>query len=363
MRFVVTGVTGFVGSHFAERALGEGHEVVGVCNSSGPKKADLRADLIARGAELVDGDILSADSLRSVMDGADCVVHFAAAFRESGMDDEYFLQLNVKGTANVINAAAANARRFVLCSTAGIYGQRVPGAIDEAAEAKPWNIYERSKLEAEKTTREMATQLGIEYVILRPASVYGPRDERLLKLFKSAAKGRFPLFGAGAGRRHMIYVTDLADAFLRACVEPLAAFEELIIAGPKAVPLKEMLEELALVVGRPQCGPTLPLGPMLAISALVEDLASVIRVKPPIYRRRMDFYINDAAFSTRRAEKVLGWRPQVDLRDGLSRTFEAYCKQGAIVGSASIAFATSGMEIHAFVLASNWVCLMLPAII
>jgi nucleoside-diphosphate-sugar epimerase len=331
MRLVVTGVTGFVGSHFAERALAAGHEVVGICNSSSPEKAAIRSHLTALGAKLVDGNILKADSLASAMQGGDCVCHFAAAFRESGVEDDYFLRMNVQGTTHVIEAAAAaGVNRFIYCSTGGIYGQRVAGIIDEKMQAKPWNIYERSKVEAEQATRTLATKLGIEYVILRPTSVYGPRDERLLKLFKSAAKGRFPLFGAGEGRRHMVYVTDVADAFLDACAVPEAASQECIVAGPQATSLKDMLKELAAVVGRRSCGPSLPLAPMMLLSAVVEDVAGVIKIKPPLYRRRMDFYLNDAAFSTNHAKSVLGWEPKVGLREGLALTLAAYRKDGLI---------------------------------
>jgi nucleoside-diphosphate-sugar epimerase len=150
--------------------------------------------------------------------------------------------------------------------------------------------------------------------------VYGPRDERLLKLFRSVSKGRFPLFGRGDGRRHMIYVTDLADAFLRACAAPSAVNRELIIAGPKAVPLREMLQTIARVANRPGFGPSLPLKPMLALAAVVEDTCKVLKIQPPIYRRRMDFYLNDAAFDSRQAQALLGWQPKVDLAEGFAAT-------------------------------------------
>jgi nucleoside-diphosphate-sugar epimerase len=227
-------------------------------------------------------------------------------------------------------AAEAGVRRFILCSTAGIYGQRVSGIIDEASPVKPSNIYERSKAAAEQAVRDLAPSLGLEYVILRPAAVYGPRDERLLKLFRSAAKGRFPLFGSGAGRRHMVHVGDVADAFLRACVIPQAASQELIIAGPRALPLRQLLAELATVLGKAKCGPQLPLYPMQLLSAFVEDVAKVLHVSPPLYRRRMDFYLTDTAFSSARAEEVLGWRPKIELREGLARTFRSYREQGLL---------------------------------
>lgn len=324
MRIFVTGATGFIGAHFVERALGAGHSLTGLYRSDGPRHRACIAHLRDRGAHLQRGDILDVGSFADAMNGADCVCHFAAAFREPGADEVLFSRSNIAGTANVARAAAVRrVRRFVLCSTAGIYGQRVDGVIDESRPAQPWNSYERSKLAAEAEARSAAASSAMEYVILRPSAVYGPRDERLLKLFRSVAKGRFPLFGRGEGRRHMIYVSDLAEAFLRACTAPSAANQELIVAGPKAVPLRSMLETLAQAANRNAFGPQLPLKPMLALAAVVEDVCLMLKVKPPIYRRRMDFYLNDAAFDSRRAQKTLGWRPEVDLAEGLAATLRS----------------------------------------
>jgi nucleoside-diphosphate-sugar epimerase len=324
MRIFVTGATGFIGTHFVERALTEGQEVTGLYRSDGPRTRASIEQLRARGAILRRGDVLKPESFANALLGADCVCHFAAAFRESGADEAYFERMNVEGTANVVRAAAAaGVKRFVHCGTAGIYGQRVAGTIDERTPIRPWNSYERSKLAADEQVRAIASAVGMEYVILRPTAVYGPRDERLLKLFRSVAKGRFPLFGRGDGRRHMIYVTDLADAFLRACVAPSAANQELIVAGPKAVPLREMLQTIARAANRPVFGPSLPLKPMLALAAMVEDACKMLKIDPPIYRRRMDFYLNDAAFDSRHAQTVLDWRPKVDLAEGSDATLRA----------------------------------------
>jgi len=325
MKFFVTGACGFIGSHFVEHASAAGHDVVGLCRGDHAEQRPTAVHLRKLGVELISGDVLDGASLRRALQDVDCVVHFAAAFRESGIDEDYFRRVNVAGTANLLAAAhARGVKRFVLCSTAGIYGQRVPGVIDESKPVLPWNAYERSKVEAENEVRRGACAFGMEYVILRPTAVYGPRDERLLKLFRSAARGRFPLFGAGEGRRHMVYVSDLADAFLRACTQPSAVNEEMIVAGPKAVPLREMLRTLAHLANRRSCGPRLPLRPMLGLAAITEDVCNRLKINPPLYRRRMDFYTNDAAFDWSRARRVLGWEPKVELRDGLARTLRAH---------------------------------------
>src|SRR5690606_2857458 len=171
--------------------------------------------------------------------------------------------------------------------------------------------------------RRICAESGMEYVIVRPTAVYGPRDERLQKLFRSVAKGRFPLFGKGEGRRHLVYVKELADAFLRACTVPAAANQAFIIGGPRAVTLREMLDTLARAAGQSSFGPRLPLAPMRWAAAVVEDACKLLKVDPPIYRRRMDFYLNDAAFDSSHAQSVLGWQAQTDLADGFKATLDS----------------------------------------
>jgi nucleoside-diphosphate-sugar epimerase len=346
MRIFVTGATGFIGAHLVECALKAGHDVLGLYRSDGPRHRGVIDYLRHRGAELCRGDILRPETYSSCLRDIDCVCHFAAAFREPGANEDFFNRINVDGTAIVATAAAEHGvRRFVHCSTAGIYGQRVDGLINESTPIRPWNNYERSKLAAEDEVRRVAESGEMQYVILRPTAVYGPRDERLQKLFRSVAKGRFPLFGAGEGRRHMIYVTDLTQAFLRACISPAAANQELIVAGPKAVPLRNLLETLARAANRRAFGPRLPLEPMLALAGFIEDLCAKFKVNPPLYRRRMDFYLNDAAFDSQRAQETLEWQPKVDLPEGLAATLHASRKgpfNGALAG-ASLAFYMLGL--------------------
>jgi len=183
---------------------------------------------------------------------------------------------------------------------------------------------------AERMVRERAQATGLPVTILRPADVYGPRDQRLLKLFRGVARGRFPLFGSGRGRRHMVYVDDVVAAFFRACERPEAVGEGLIVAGPRACTLRELLGLVRAATGSRRYGVRLPLAPMLALAALVEDVCQVIGADPPIYRRRMDFFRSDAEFDTARARRVLGWGPRVDLAEGVRRTAEDYRRAGQL---------------------------------
>ena len=331
MRILATGALGFIGRHFLLAALTAGIAVSAFHRAPTMPKRALAQQFQSRGVSFHEGDVGDLATLLPALDGVDTVCHFASAFRESGMNEDYFVRVNVDGTRNVMEAAARQgARRFVFCSTAGIYGSRVPGITDESAPVNPANMYERSKVAAESTVREQAARLGLEYAIFRPAVVYGPHDERLLKMFRSAGKGRFPLFGDGSGRRHMVYVGDVADAALQACLLPQAAGQEMIVAGPSAAPLRDILGVLARTVGRESTGPRLPLAPMQWLAAATEDVCNLAGVDPPIYRRRMDFYVNDAAFDCSRAKRVLAWQPAVDLEEGFARTLESYRETGQV---------------------------------
>ena len=325
MKLFVTGASGFIGSHFVERALADGHQVVALCRGEAPGRRRLIAQLRAAGADFRAGDLLDVDSMRDAMQDVEVVCHFAAAFNEVGEDDDYFHRVNVLGTRSLaMLASRQGVRRFVHCSTAGIYGRRLPGRIDEDAPPQPWNAYERSKLASEIVLREIAQARGLEYVILRPSVVYGPRDVRMRKLFRMVSRGRFPLFGPGDGRRHLVHVSDVVDAFMSACTEPAAANTEMIIAGREPVPLRHLLRTLADIANVRRYGPQLPLAPMLLLAALTEDVCRLLRISPPLHRRRMDFYVSDAAFDVSRARELLGWEPKVELTEGLARTLQAY---------------------------------------
>jgi nucleoside-diphosphate-sugar epimerase len=149
-------------------------------------------------------------------------------------------------------------------------------------------------------------------------------------MFKGVSRGRFPLFGAGNGRRHMVYVDDVVSAFFKACERDEAIREGLIIAGPRACTLRELLDEVTAATGSRRYGVRLPLAPMLGLAAVVEDVSAALAIDPPIYRRRMDFFHSDSEFDTSKARRVLGWEPTVDLREGIRRTLEDYWRSGAM---------------------------------
>ncbi|MGZ8392999.1 MAG: NAD-dependent epimerase/dehydratase family protein [Gemmatimonadales bacterium] len=329
MRLLVTGGTGFIGSHLAEEGRRRGAEVAVLGLTERPEEQANAALLSRTGAVVFSGSITDPDLCRRAAKGATHVFHLAVAMREGGKSDEFFESINLDGTRHLLQAATAErVERFVYCSTIGIYGHRAPGVTTEESPLSPGNIYERTKVTAERLVRDFVENCGLPAVILRPADVYGPRDQRLLKMFKGVRRGRFPLFGSGSGRRHMVYVDDVVSAFFKACERDEALGEGLIIAGPRPCTLRELLDEVTAATGSSRYGIRLPLAPMLALAAVVEDISTALAIDPPIYRRRMDFFHSDSEFDTSRARRVLGWEPKVDLKEGIRRTLDDYRSRG-----------------------------------
>jgi len=331
MRLLVTGGTGFIGSHLAEEGRRRGAEVVVLGLRDRPEEQANAALLERQGVEVLAGSITDEALCRRAVRGATHVFHLAVAMREGGKRDEFFESVNLEGTRRLLEACAAEGvRRFVYCSTIGIYGHRAPGVTTEDTPLAPGNIYERTKVSAERLVREFAEKCSLPSVVLRPADVYGPRDQRLLKMFKGVSRGRFPLFGSGDGRRHMVYVDDVVSAFFKACERDNAVGEGLIVAGPRSCTLRELLDEVTRATGSKRYGFRLPLAPMLGVAAVVEDVCARLKLDPPIYRRRMDFFHSDSEFDTSRARRVLDWEPKVDLPEGIRRTFEDYKRTGLL---------------------------------
>ena len=331
MKLLVTGGTGFIGSHLAEQGRRRGAEVVVLGLTDRPEE-QANAELLTRmGAEVLSGSITDAELCRRAARGATHIFHLAVAMREGGKSDDFFEAINLDGTRHLLQAATEQrVQRFVYCSTIGIYGHRAPGITTEESTLAPGNIYERTKVAAERLVRDFVENCRLPAAVLRPADVYGPRDQRLLKMFKGVARGRFPLFGAGKGRRHMVYVDDVVSAFFQAVDRDEAVGEGVIVAGPRACTLRELLDQVTAATGSKRYGVRLPLAPMLGLAAAVEDVCAALAVDPPIYRRRMDFFHSDSEFDTSRARRVLGWEPKVGLEEGIRRTLEDYRVKGEL---------------------------------
>lgn len=330
MKVLVTGATGFTGGHLAATLARRGYDVRALVRPRSLTRF-AASDAASAGVAALPGDLGDAEAVRQAAAGVDVVYHIAATYREAGQPDAAYRRVNVEGTRHVLEAAVAGgARRVVHCSTGGVHGHVASPPGNEDSPFSPGDVYQDTKLEAERLAREFGETRGLDVVVARPIGIYGPGDRRFLKMFRGIAKGRFPILGSGEVFYHLTYIDDLVEGF-RLCGEvPEAAGRTYLLAGPRYTTLNELAALVAHELGVPPPRWRLPVWPFWTAGLVCEMICVPLRIEPPLYRRRVDFYTKSRAFDTTRARTELGFAPQVDLAEGIRKTADWYRQQGLL---------------------------------
>lgn len=325
MRVLITGGTGFTGSHAVRRALARGDAVRVLDN----RKGVFFDELTRAGAEIQLGSVADRDVVRKAVQGVELVHHIAAAFREINVPKSVYQEVNVEGTRIVAEEAlAAGVRRAVYCSTEGVHGHVVNPPANEEAPIAPQDHYQQTKWEGEIAFREVMAR-GLDGVILRPTGIYGPGDPaRFLMLFRVVKRGRFFIVGDGRASYHPIYIDNLCDAFDLAGEKPEARGEALLIADDRSLTWNELIPLVAKTLGVDVKIHHLPLGPVWVAAALCEAVCWPLGLTPPLFRRRAEMFSHMRAFDITKARRVLGYEPKVRLEEGLRRTCAWYREHG-----------------------------------
>jgi nucleoside-diphosphate-sugar epimerase len=287
----VTGAAGFIGSALVRRLRADGDEAIGVDLAG----ADRRAD------------VSDPSQTIAALAGADAVVHAAAIVAERGRMED-FVRVNVRGTRNVLDAAAGRPA-VVLASVAG-WGYEFRHDLPEDAPPRPCGI---PYVDTKGATETLALRRGA--AVIRPGDVYGPGSVpwvvRPLELLRA---GRFFLPHPGDGVMTPVYVDDLVDAVVRALRTPEAQGRAYTVHDGRPVPAREFFSLLA-------AGPvrTLP-APLIRLTARAAGVGPAA----------VTFVTRRAAYPNTRAREELGWEPRTALADGMARTREWARHQGLL---------------------------------
>ncbi len=307
---LVTGAPGFVGSYVCRELLNNGYEVRALHRSTSNIEA-----LKNLNVQLVTGDITDPESLINASRDCDVVFHIAAAFREAKHPDQYYFDVNAQGTRNVFEAAITNGvKKVIHCSTTGVHGHIANPPGDENSPIAPRDVYQRSKVEAEKIANEYYHSGKIKGAIIRPGMIWGPGDKRFLKLFRGIQRGNLPIIGDGTVWTHWIMVDDLARAFRLAAERDEANGEAFIIVGDRPVSMQYVYEKIAEAFGKKPSFWKIPVFPLWLTGAICELIYLPFGAEPPLFRRRVDFYTKNRSFNTQKSKRLLGFQP--------TRTFE-----------------------------------------
>ena len=330
MKVLVTGATGFTGGRLAQTLAMGGDEVRALVRTRSLRKFEA-SPLPSSGVIAVEGDLLDAAAVRRAVEGVEVVYHIAATYREAGQPDSAYRAINIDGTQHVLEAARdAGVARVVHCSTGGVHGHVANPPANEDAPFNPGDIYQETKLAAETTARAFGDRTGLDVVVVRPIGIYGPGDTRFLRMFRGLARGRFPMIGDGAVFYHLTFIDDLVAGFRLCGTVPAARGRTYLLAGPRFTTLAQLVQLVAkeLQVDPPRMH--WPVWPFWTAGLLCELVCVPLRIEPPLFRRRVDFYTKSRAFDTTRARTELGYAPAVDLEEGIKRTADWYRAKGLL---------------------------------
>jgi nucleoside-diphosphate-sugar epimerase len=323
--YLITGATGFVGSHLAEACQARGFTIRALVRSTSD------TDLLKRlGAELHQGDLNEAAAVRAAVDGADVVVHCAAKVGDWGPPADY-RAVNVEGLRTLLEACRGRPlRRLVYLSTLGVYAARHHYGTDESEPLPDAHMdgYTQSKVEAEKLAREYHRRHGVPVAVLRPGFIYGPRDRTLLpRLIENLKAGKVRWLGGGRGALNTIYVANLVDAIFLALDRPEAVGQVYNLTDGEFITKRRFLEALVNGLGLPRIRPVgLPLWLARPLAMWMEKKArrKGALTPPRLTQARLKFLGLNLDFSIARARRELGYQPRVSFEQGIQETIAWY---------------------------------------
>jgi UDP-glucose 4-epimerase len=304
---LVTGGSGFIGSHFAT-TIAKTNNVIIYDNfsSSVLTLAELKK---IKNIRAVHGDILDTKTLTKAMKGVDVVFHFAVACVRLSLSQERFVHdVNATGTLNTLLAAKdAHVSRFIYISSSEVYGTAKNEVIDEDHSLEPTTVYGMSKYMGELYTQQFNNLFKLPTIIVRPFNTYGPRShfedvygEVIPRFVIRALNGKQPLiFGAGRQTRDFTYVTDTVDGIIKAAQSDTLLGESINIAYGREVSILEIARIICKETG-------LPFEPIM---------------KPA----RPNDVMRHAA-SIRKAKTILHYKPTVPIAEGL-KTYITWVKK------------------------------------
>ena len=323
MLWSISGGAGFLGLHLARRLLADGHEVRTL------DVVPLDDAELERSVDELRGDIRDRDSVGKLVQGADVVVHAAAALPIQASRGS-IRSVNVGGTENVLRAADdAGVRRVVFISSTAVYGVPEKHPIEEDDPLVGVGSYGESKIDAEGLCRVAA----VETTIVRPKTFIGPERLGVFEiLFDWIREGRrIYTLGKGHNRYQLLAVEDLVDAVVRAAAEPAAARETFNIGATEFGSVRSDLQALIDHAGSSSRLQPVPVKPAeIALRGL-----ELLRVSP-LAEWHYKTAHKDSFVDVTKAQRLLGWQPRLSNRDALIQTYDWYLANRGRVGGAGV---------------------------
>jgi len=324
VKALVTGGTGFVGSHLVELLLKKGYAVRCLIR----KSSDTRW-LSAVPAEYVFGDLFDPVALREAVAGVDYVYHSAGVTKSKTKEGYY--RGNTTGTANLLKAVVTHnpgVKRFVHLSSQTVAGPsptKVP--ITEDVIPHPITTYGMSKLKAEEECRKVGTSIPI--TILRLPAIYGPRDKDVFEFFNTIGKGLQPMVGFREKYVSLLHVGDVVRGLVMAAESPAAQGQTYFISSKEIYGWREVGDIAKRVMEKSVVRVRVPEFGVYVVSAFAEFFA-LFSSKPALinFEKARDMVQDYWTCDSSKAQREFGYRQEISLEEGMRNTVAWYRAEG-----------------------------------
>ncbi len=324
MQVLITGATGFIGSHLAEELHRKGYKLRCLV-----RKTSKLVWLKHLPIEYVYGDLFDAEVLRQCVEGVAYLYH-VAGLTKAKTREEYF-RGNHLATRNLLDAVREkkpDLKRFVLVSSLAAVGPSLNGEpVDETTPYHPLTSYGESKMEAEKECLQLADSIPV--TVVRPPAVYGPRDKDIFAFFETMNKGIQPMIGFRDKTVSLIHVADLIKGIVLAGEHPEASGKVYFISSEKYYTWKEIGEITGRVMHKHGFGVRVPVSLVYAIAGISEAYSAVSGQPVLLNWEKATDIVQDAwTCSISKAAKELGFKEDYSIEEGIRNTVAWYRQEG-----------------------------------
>ena len=325
MKTLVTGATGFIGTHLVKALVEKGRDVRCLV-----RKTSNTTYLKKLGVELVYGDLLDRDSLKGIVKGVNIVYHLAGEVYSKRTSDYY--KVNVDGTKNLLEACLPEKiKKFIYLSSISAVGPNPKQGIllNEKSPCKPITPYGKSKFEAEKLLMEFFEKYRFPVVIIRAPTVYGPlgQPEMVTKIIRMIHKGHFLIVGSGKNLRSLCYVDNLIQGLTAVERISKSIGEIYFVSDEETYTYNEIFQIVAQQLGIGLKETHLPSWIGEICNFAFRSLSMLGFCPLPLYV--VGSLVFDLACDIRKAKEQLNYKPRIDFKEGIERTIRYYLKKGA----------------------------------
>jgi len=315
MTILITGATGFIGSHLTSRLLAQNKPIRALALPSDTIPIDW-----GNKVEIIRGDVRNRADVEKAIRGASLVFHLAAVTLDTG-PQELHQQVTLEGTRHIMEAAAAHKAKVILTSSITVYGVKIQtDVLEEDLEwGAPAGFYSTHKQKQEKLAREIAAKQNVELVVLRPGNVYGPRSGQwVVAALAELKRGTPTLIGGGKGDCGFVQVDNLIDAMLLAAENPKAIGRAYNIGDGFGLTWKQYFTDLARIGSAP-APKVVPLWAGKLLANTIEPIWYGLKLKgrPPLTYEAYNLVASNAQFPIARAQTELGYQPRVKYEDAM----------------------------------------------